>query len=121
MPPLVLALIDSVFALALHHDERARRSAKDRASASVRAKVTGPEPDGPAPGGLRVRIHVSTPSAPATSVSFHIDLEEQRLLAKEVALAELPLDRSGLARLVGELEAWCYAQIPLEVPANTHA
>lgn len=88
--------------------------------ASVCAEVTGPELEGPAHHGLMVRVsvtHAQTKAPPEqlrTSVSFHIDLEEERLLAKELALAELPLDRSGLARLIGELEAWCYAQIPLE-------
>ncbi|PRQ00565.1 hypothetical protein [Enhygromyxa salina] len=118
MPPLVLALIDSVFALALHHDERARRANPDRESATVRAKITGPEQNSPAPGGLRVRVTVTPKTKPAKRVSFHIDLEEERLLAHELALAELPLDRSGLARLIGELEAWCYAQIPLEAAPN---
>jgi hypothetical protein len=118
VPPLALALVDSVFALALHHDQRVRRGTlAGLTSAFVRAEITGPESDGPAPGSLKVRIFVSTPTVPRNSVSFHIDLEEERLLAKELALAELPLDRSGLARLIGELEAWCYAQIPLE-PSN---
>lgn len=116
MQPLALALVDSVFALALHHDLRARQrgaaTATELESASVRAEVTGPEPDGPACRGLKVRVSVTL--AQTNSVTFFIDLDEGRLLAKELALAELPLDRSGLARLVGELEAWCYAQIPFE-------
>ena len=123
MQPLVLALVDSVFALALHHDLRARQGAAASIdTASVRAEVAGPELQGPAHRGLLVRITLTQP-APARSqksVSFQIDLEEERLLAKELSLAELPLDRSGLARLIGELEAWCYAQIPLESQPNAN-
>jgi hypothetical protein len=43
----------------------------------------------------------------------HLDLQGQRLLARDLSLAELPLDRSGLARMIGELEAWCYARVPV--------
>lgn len=118
--PLALALIDSVFALALHHDERAKVSLlSDHATASVWASVSGPEPDGPAPGALLIRVSVKLVPLDASrpgldeSVHVHLDLQEQRLLARELSLAELPLDRSGLARMVGELEAWCYARVPV--------
>jgi hypothetical protein len=118
--PLALALIDSVFALALHHDERAKASLlSDHESASVWAAVSGPEPDGPIPGALLIRVSVKLvphdPTRPGLdeSVHVHLDLQEQRLLARELSLAELPLDRSGLARMIGELEAWCYARVPV--------
>jgi hypothetical protein len=118
--PLALALIDSVFALALHHDERAKVSMlSDHESASVWAAVSGPERDGPVPGSLLIRVSVKlVPRDPARpgldeSVHVHLDLQEQRLLARELLLAELPLDRSGLARMIGELEAWCYARVPI--------
>lgn len=131
MQPLALALVDSVFALALHHDLRARQlfqkqqvqkqqlqkqpgSVTGLESAAVWAEITGPESNGPAYRGLKVRVSVTL--AQTKTVTFFIDLDEGRLLARELALAELPLDRSGLARLVGELEAWCYAQIPLAEP-----
>jgi hypothetical protein len=118
--PLALALIDSVFALALHHDERAKVSLlPDHESASVWAAVSGPEPDGPIPGGLLIRVSVKLvpqdPGRPVLdeSVHVHLDLQEQRLLARDLSLAELPLDRSGLARMIGELEAWCYERVPV--------
>lgn len=122
MPPLALALIDSVFALALHHDQRAKASlVAEHESAQVWAKVSGPEHDGPAPGGLLIRVGVQlVPRDPSRagldeSVHVHLDLQEQRMLARDLALAELPLDRSGLARMIGELEAWCYARVPVFV------
>jgi hypothetical protein len=118
--PLALALIDSVFALALHHDERAKLSLLGKyESASVWAQVSGPEAQGPAPGGLLIQVSVkfvsSDPAQPGLeeSVHVHLDLQDQRLLARELALAELPLNRSGFARMLGELEAWCYARVPL--------
>jgi hypothetical protein len=118
--PLALALIDSVFALALHHDERAKISLLgEYLSASVWAQVSGPEPQGPAPGGLLIQVSVKLvsrdPARPGLdeSVHVHLDLQEQRLLARELSLAELPLNRSGFARMLGELEAWCYARVPL--------
>jgi hypothetical protein len=118
--PLALALIDSVFALALHHDERAKASLlSEYESASVWAAVSGPESDGPVPGGLLIRVSVKLVPRDRTlagldeSVHVHLDLQEQRLLARQLALAELPLDRSGLARMIGELEAWCYARVPI--------
>lgn len=121
MPPLVLALIDAVFALALHHDERARRGlCSDHESVSVRAEIRGPELDEPAPGGLEVRVVVTlVPRSEEREiceavVRFHVDLALERLLALELQLAELPLDRSGFALLLGELEAWCYARIPMQ-------
>ncbi len=120
MIPLALALIDSVFALALHHDERAKISLlSDHECASVWAAVSGPEPDGPIPGALLICVSIKLvphdPSRPALdeSVHVHLDLQDQRLLSRELSLSELPLDRSGLARMVGELEAWCYARIPV--------
>lgn len=120
MLPLALALIDSVFALALHHDERAKASLLGQhESACVWAEVSGPERDGPVPGGLLIRVAVKlVPRDPTLagldeSVHVHVDLQEQRLLSRELSLAELPLDRSGLARIVGELEAWCYARVPI--------
>ena len=119
VPPLVLALIDSVFALALHHDKRAARSPlPNHSSASVRAELSAPT-KGSVEGGLDGRVVVTlVPLGEAhavseESVSFVVDLEEERLLAMDLSLAELPLDRSGLARLIGELEAWCYARIPI--------
>ncbi|PRQ04372.1 hypothetical protein ENSA5_08210 [Enhygromyxa salina] len=119
MPPLVLALIDSVFALALHHDRRVE-------SAAVRAQVTGPETALPTPHGLAIRVSVTQPregepsegEPSEESVGFHVDLDGGRLLAMELNLAELPLDRSGLARLIGELESWCYARIPMAQEAD---
>ncbi len=120
MPPLALALIDSVFALALHHDERAKLSLMgEHMSADVWTDVSGPEQGGPAPGGLRIRVAVKLVPRDGTrakleeSVHVHVDLREERLLARDLSLAELPLDRSGLARIVGELEAWCYARVPI--------
>jgi hypothetical protein len=113
VPPLVLALIDAVLALAFHHDQRAT-------SVSVRAELRGPEQDEPAPGGLEVRVSVTpVPHSEAREVSedtvrFHVDLRLERLLASDLALAELPLDRTGFALLLGALEGWCYERIPLE-------
>lgn len=116
----MLALIDAVFALAYHHDERARRGLlPDHESVSVRAEVRGPELGEPAPGGLELRVIVTlVPRSEEREVSeevvcFHIDLRLERLLAIELALAELPLDRSGFARVLGELEEWCYRRIPM--------
>lgn len=118
--PLALALIDSVFELALHHDERAKISLlSEHETASVWAVVSGPERDGPVPGGLLIRVFVRlVPRDKARpgldeSVHVHLDLQEQRMLARELLLAELPLDRSGFARMLGELEAWCYARVPI--------
>lgn len=120
MPPLVLALIDAVFALAYHHDERAKRALlPDHESVSVRAELSGPELGAPAPGGLAVRVSVNLVprseerEVSEESVGFHIDLRDQRILALDLQLAELPLDRGGFARLIGELEAWCYDRIPI--------
>jgi hypothetical protein len=121
VPPLVLALIEAVFALAYHHDERARRSSGDQGSLTVRAEIRGPELDEPAPGGLAVRVIVSSSTSSEIdttaeireeAVVFHVDLRLERLLALELGLAELPLDRSGFALLLGELETWCYTRIP---------
>ena len=121
MPPLVLALLDAVLALAYHHDQRARRAVlPDHESASVRAEIRGPELGEPAPGGLEFRVVVTfTPRSEAREVSeeavrFHVDLQLERLLALELQLAELPLDRGGFAQLLGELEAWCYARLPMQ-------
>ena len=129
--PLALALIDSVFALALHHDERAKASLLgEHTSACVWAEVSGPERNGPVPGGLLIRIAIKlVPRDPTQagldeSVHVHLDLREERLLARELLLAELPLDRSGLARMIGELEAWCYTRVPifhLDVAADDEA
>lgn len=120
MPPLVLALIDAVFALAYHHDQRGRRDLDpELASVSVRAEVAGPELGEPAAGGLEVRVVITwvsrgdEPTTRIESVRFHIDVRLSRLLALELELAELPLGRSGFARLLGELEQWCYRRIPL--------
>lgn len=121
MQPLVLALIDSVLALAFHHHERAARgSMSDYESAAVHATVSGPEFGEPCTRGLEVRVSVTlVPRSEEREVSedeirFQVDFDGERLLASELALAELPLDRSGLARLIGELEAWCYARIPIQ-------
>lgn len=121
----MLALIDSVFALAFHHDQRAQKELlPDYESGAVRAEIAGPEQEDPAPGGLRVRVSVTLEplseerEVTETSVSFVVDLVEERLLAADLALAELPLDRGGLARLIGELEAWCYTQIPIFEPST---
>jgi hypothetical protein len=132
--PLVLALIDAVFGLAFHHDQRARDHASgggqgDGPGISVRAEVSGPELGEPAGGGLAVRVIVSfasgdpdhvdpaDPELREESVGFHIDVRHGRLLALELELAELPLSRSGFARIIGELESWCYRRIPL-IPAR---
>jgi hypothetical protein len=120
VPPLVLALIDSVFALALHHQQRANRGLMpDYESALVRAEVCGPV-DEPVDGGIVVRVSVTlVPRSEEREVteehvSICVDLDDPRLLARDLDLAELPLDRSGLARVIGELEGWCYARIPLQ-------
>lgn len=113
-------MIDAVFALAYHHDERAKRElSSDHESVSVRAELRGPELGEPAPGGLALRVTVTTVrrgeerEVSEESVGFHIDIGDQRLLALDLALAELALTRSGFARLIGELEAWCYDRIPI--------
>jgi len=115
-------LIDSVFSLVLHHDGRAqRRPLRGYATTRVRAEVVGPLPGEPGPGGLRLRISMSASRDPNTNspdeveaVTVHIDLGEERLLAGELALAELPFERGAFVRLIGELEAWCYARLPIE-------
>jgi hypothetical protein len=121
VPPLVLALIDAVLGLAYYHDERARRSLLvDHESVRVWAELRGPELGEPAPGGLELRVTVNL--APRgedqevreESVRFFVDIRQDRLLAGELALAEVPLDRTGFASLLGALEAWCYERIPLE-------
>ena len=120
MPPIVLALIDAVLALALHHDRRARQASTVAAGSSVCAEVAGPEDGGPFPGAFVLRVTIRTPAEGdeaemcARSRELRIDLDEERLLAPELALAELELTRGGLARIIGELEAWCYEQIPVE-------
>ncbi|MFO7565063.1 MAG: hypothetical protein R6X02_20625 [Enhygromyxa sp.] len=123
MPPLVLALIDAVLSLAYYHDERGRRGQLvDHDSVTVRAELRGPELDEPAPGGLELRVTITlVPRSEEREVSeeqvrFYVDLQHQRLLAGELTLAELPLDRTGFASLLGALEAWCYERIPLERP-----
>lgn len=122
MPPLALALIDAVFQLALHHDRRARQGAvllPDHEAASVRAELRGPLAE-PSPGAISVEIIVTmSPRSVEAEVAedrlgFHIDLDEERLLAAAVSLAELPLDRGGVARLIGELESWCYEKLPID-------
>lgn len=118
MPPLVLMLIDSVFALAIHHDERAQHSASPGCSTTrVRAQLRGPQAEEPAPGGLHLRLELASVrdgEPELESRELFIDLVEDRLLAAELALAELPLDRSGIARVIGELESWCYSLLPFE-------
>lgn len=120
MPPLVLALIDAVLSLAYHHDERARQGLLvDHESATVRAELRGPELGEPAPGGLELRVTITLvprseeQEVREESIRFHVDLRHERLLALELALAEVPLDRTGFASLIGALEAWCYERIPL--------
>ena len=118
MPPLVLMLIDSVFALAIHHDERAQRRASPGCSSTrVRAQLRGPQTEEPAPGGLHLRLELASVrngEQLVESRELFIDLVEHRLLAAELALAELPLDRSGIARVIGELESWCYSLLPFK-------
>jgi hypothetical protein len=121
VPPLVLALIDAVFALAYHHDDRARRGLLiDHESIRVRAALHGPEYDEPAPGGLEVRVTITlVPRSEEREVSeetvcFHVDLQRERLLLGELGLGERPLDRTGFASLLGALEAWCHTRIPLD-------
>lgn len=93
----------------------------DHESASVRTEISGPETE-PVAGGLVMRVSVTLMprSEEREVIEEHVevcvDLGEERLLARDLALAELPLDRSGLARLIGELEAWCYARIPIFQP-----
>jgi hypothetical protein len=119
MPPLALAVVDAVFGLALHHDIRGRRATvPDFARAHVRAQVEGPRAIDPE-GALEFEIVVTyVPDTEGTMeileqrIGFTVDLAEQRILAPELALAEVPLDRSGLARLIGELETWCYDRVP---------
>jgi hypothetical protein len=119
MPPLALAVVDAVFGLALHHDDRGRRAkVAEFARAHVRAQLEGPRVRDPV-GALDFEIVVTyVPEGEGTMevleqrVGFTVDLAEQRILAPKLALAELPLDRSGLARLIGELETWCYDRVP---------
>jgi len=119
VPPVALALINAVFELALHHDSRAQRQPlPHHKRAHVQARVRGPLTGEPAPGGLEVEITIDLvpragPPKDPSRVSFVIDLAEQRLLAPAVALAELPLSRGGMARLIGELESWCYRGLPV--------
>lgn len=128
MPPLALAVVDAVFGLALHHDARGRRAKLDGFErAHVRARVEGPRTSDPV-GALEIEVviayHPSTDPSPDPSpasreavehrLAFSIDLAEQRILANSLSLAELPLDRSGLARLIGELETWCYDRVPTD-------
>ena len=121
MPPLVLALIDSVFALAFHHQARADRGIMpDHESATVRATMAGPNFGDPDLKGIEIRVSITLNprgeerEVSESAVAFVVDLDDERLLAGQLALAELPLDRSGLARLIGELEAWCYERIPIQ-------
>lgn len=118
MPPLVLMLIDSVFALAIHHDKRAQRRASPGCSSTrVSAQLRGPQTDEPAPGGLHLRLELASVREGEPQIEsreLFIDLVEERLLAAELALAELPLDRSGIARVIGELESWCYSLLPFK-------
>ena len=112
MPPLALVLIDAVFALAYHHDRRAREAAaRGEVSLKVHAQVAGPQVGDPAPGGMVVRVSIGGDRE--ESHQFWIDFDDERLLAPDLALAELPLSRGGVARLLGELESWCYEQIPM--------
>lgn len=123
MPPLALAVVDAVFGLALHHDARGRRAKLDGFErAHVRARVEGPRTSDPV-GALEIEVVIAyhpSPDPPASReavehrLAFSIDLAEQRILANSLSLAELPLDRSGLARLIGELETWCYDRVPTD-------
>jgi len=111
-------LLDSVFALALHHDRRAReRPAEGFASTRVRADVSGPTTADAAPGGLRIEITITSLTAEGerdeAQVGLDVDLDEHRLLAPALALAELDIDRSSAARVIGELESWCYERLPM--------
>ncbi|MFV8750159.1 hypothetical protein ACNOYE_06385 [Nannocystaceae bacterium ST9] len=118
MPPLALAVVDAVFGLALHHDERGRRAKRPGFTrAHVRARLEGPRASDPI-GALEFEVRVTHEPDPSGEgeveeqrVGFTVDLLEQRILAAELSLAELPLDRSGLARLIGELETWCYDRV----------
>ncbi len=123
MPPLALAVVDAVFGLALHHDERGRRAKPAGfARAQVRAALEGPRTSDPI-GALEFVVVVTYVPGPESGpdsapleqrVGFSIDLAESRILAAQLSLAELPLDRSGLARLIGELETWCYDRVQTE-------
>jgi hypothetical protein len=117
MPPLALAVVDAVFGLALHHEGRGRRATLDGYErAHVHARLAGPLDTDPV-GALELEVVVVY--VPASSerervehrIALTIDLAEARILAPSLSLAELPLDRSGLARLIGELETWCYGLI----------
>ncbi|NVB42968.1 hypothetical protein G6O69_34420 [Pseudenhygromyxa sp. WMMC2535] len=120
MPPAALALIDAVFQLALHHSRRAQSVAMpEHESGSVRAEIRGPLTEAESAGCIRVDVIVTLQprgggEPEVRRVDFCIDLEGERLLASSVSLAEIPLDRSGLALLIGELESWCYVQIPVQ-------
>ena len=119
MPPLALALVDAVFGLALHHDERGRHAkVPEFARVHVCAQLEGPRARDPV-GALDFEIAVTyVPDGEGTMevfeqrIGFTLDLADLRILAPQIALAELPLDRSGLARLIGELETWCYDRVP---------
>jgi hypothetical protein len=118
MPPLALAVVDAVFGLALHHDGRGRRAKLDGYErAHVHARLVGPREADPV-GALDLEVVVAYLPSPGAGeriehrLAFTIDLAEERILATSLSLAELPLDRSGLARLIGELETWCYDRVP---------
>ncbi len=121
MPSLALAVIDALFGLALFHDNRGRRvSLPDHDRARVRAEVRGPRASDPE-GALEFEVIVTYEPRETSGeailpieqrVRFMIDLELQRILAGELSLAELNLDRSGMARLIAELETWCYDRVP---------
>lgn len=120
VPPVALALIDAVFQLALHHDARVRRQPLNESThASVHACVSGPITDDRAPGGIAVEIVIrlvpdgDESRATEERADFVMDLAENRLLAASVDLAELSLGRGGMARLIGELESWCYRKLPV--------
>ncbi|MCA9698150.1 MAG: hypothetical protein KC431_11550, partial [Myxococcales bacterium] len=87
--------------------------------AKVSAQLRGPVDDAPTPGCIAVEIvielipHEGQGEPEQRRVDFCIDLQDERLLAPAVSLAETPLDRSGLALLIGELESWCYEHIPV--------
>jgi hypothetical protein len=116
MSPLALAVVDAVFGLALHHEGRGRRMKLDGYErAHVHARLAGPRDADPV-GALDLEVVVVYVPMPGGERVEHrlaltIDLAEERILAPSLSLAELPLDRSGLARLIGELETWCYGLI----------